>query len=32
MIFLPEQEFFTYFRRALRRNDQMVLDDLFAAI
>jgi hypothetical protein len=29
--FLQEQEAFTRFRRALRRSDQLVLDDLFAA-
>jgi hypothetical protein len=32
MILLPEQEAFIHFRRALRRSDQMVLDDLFAAV
>lgn len=32
MILLPEQESFTHFRRALRRSDQIVLDDLFAAV
>jgi len=29
--FLQEQEAFTRFRRALRRNDQLALDELFAA-
>jgi hypothetical protein len=29
--FLREQESFSRFRRALRRSDQLVLDDLFAA-
>ena len=29
--FLLEQESFSRFRRALRRSDQLVLDDLFAA-
>ena len=29
--FLQEQEAFTRFRRALRRSDQLVLDDLFAS-
>ncbi len=29
--FLQEQEAFARFRRALRRSDQLVLDDLFAA-
>lgn len=29
--FLQEQESFARFRRALRRSDQQVLDDLFAA-
>jgi hypothetical protein len=29
--FLQEQESFARFRRALRRSDQMALDDLFAA-
>ena len=29
--FLKEQESFARFRRALRRQDQLVLDDLFAA-
>ncbi|MEJ2599697.1 MAG: hypothetical protein P8Z00_15285 [Anaerolineales bacterium] len=29
-IFLQEQESFSRFRRALRRSDQRVLDDLFA--
>lgn len=29
--FLQEQESFSRFRRALRRSDQLVLDDLFAA-
>jgi len=28
--FLQEQEAFTRFRRALRRSDQLALDDLFA--
>jgi hypothetical protein len=32
MILLPEQEAFMHFRRALRRSDQAVLDDLFAAV
>jgi hypothetical protein len=31
MEFLQEQESFGRFRRALRRSDQLVLDDLFAA-
>ncbi len=31
MEFLQEQESFSRFRRALRRSDQLVLDDLFAA-
>jgi hypothetical protein len=30
-VFLQEQESFARFRRALRRNDQVALDDLFAA-
>ncbi len=30
-VFLQEQESFARFRRALRRGDQLVLDDLFAA-
>ena len=30
-VFLKEQESFARFRRALRRSDQLVLDDLFAA-
>ena len=30
-IFLQEQESFARFRRALRRKDQLVLDDLFIA-
>lgn len=30
-VFLQEQESFARFRRALRRSDQIVLDDLFAA-
>ena len=30
-VFLGEQESFARFRRALRRGDQLVLDDLFAA-
>ena len=30
-VFLGEQESFSRFRRALRRSDQLVLDDLFAA-
>jgi len=30
-VFLQEQESFARFRRALRRPDQLVLDDLFAA-
>ena len=29
--FLREQESFSRFRRALRRSDQLALDDLFAA-
>ena len=29
--FLQEQQAFTRFRRALRREDQLALDDLFAA-
>lgn len=29
--FLQEQEAFNRFRRALRRSDQLVLDDLFAS-
>ena len=29
--FLHEQEFFARFRRALRRSDQVALDDLFAS-
>lgn len=29
--FLQEQEAFRRFRRALRRSDQLILDDLFAA-
>lgn len=29
--FLEEQEAFSRFRRALRRSDQLALDDLFAA-
>ncbi len=29
--FLMEEEAFSRFRRALRRSDQLVLDDLFAA-
>lgn len=29
-VFLQEQESFARFRRALRRGDQLVLDDLFA--
>jgi hypothetical protein len=32
MIFLPEQEPLTHFRRALRRSDQLILDDLLAAV
>jgi hypothetical protein len=31
MAFIQEQESFSRFRRALRRSDQLVLDDLFAA-
>ena len=31
MAFLQEQEIFSGFRRGLRRSDQLVLDDLFAA-
>lgn len=30
-IFLQEEEAFAHFRRALRRSDQLVLDDLFAS-
>jgi len=30
-VFLQEQESFHRFRRALRRGDQLALDDLFAA-
>ena len=30
-VFLEEQGSFTRFRRALRRSDQLALDDLFAA-
>jgi hypothetical protein len=30
-VFLQEQEAFARFRRALRRSDQLALDDLFAA-
>ena len=30
-VLLQEQESFSRFRRALRRSDQLVLDDLFAA-
>jgi hypothetical protein len=30
-VFLNEQEAFSRFRRALRRSDQQVLDDLFAS-
>jgi hypothetical protein len=30
-VFLQEQEAFARFRRALRRTDQLALDDLFAA-
>jgi hypothetical protein len=30
-VFLQEQESFARFRRALRRSDQLALDDLFAA-
>ena len=29
-VFLQEQESFARFRRALRRGDQLILDDLFA--
>lgn len=29
-VFLQEQDAFSSFRRALRRSDQMALDDLFA--
>ena len=29
--FLQEEEAFSRFRRALRRSDQMILDDLFAS-
>ena len=32
MIFLPEQDPFAHFRRALRRSDQLILDDLFGAV
>ena len=31
MEFMQEQEAFNSFRRALRRSDQLVLDDLFAS-
>ena len=31
MEFLQEQESFSRFRRALRRSDQLALDDIFAA-
>jgi hypothetical protein len=31
MAFIQEQEAFSRFRRALRRSDQLALDDLFAA-
>ncbi len=31
MAFLQEQESFNRFRRALRRSDQLILDDLFAS-
>ena len=31
LAFLEEQESFSRFRRALRRSDQLALDDLFAA-
>jgi hypothetical protein len=30
-LFLEEQQAFAHFRRALRRSDQMVLDDLFSS-
>lgn len=30
-VFLGEQDAFSRFRRALRRSDQLVLDDLFAS-
>ncbi len=30
-VFLDEEQSFARFRRALRRSDQLVLDDLFAA-
>ena len=30
-VFLGEQDAFSRFRRALRRSDQLVVDDLFAA-
>ena len=30
-VFLNEEQSFARFRRALRRSDQLVLDDLFAA-
>ena len=32
MILLPEQEAFLHFRRALRRSDQAILDDLFTSV
>jgi len=31
MSFMQEREAFSRFRRALRRNDQLALDDLFAS-
>ena len=31
MAFLQEQEAFSRFRRALRRSDQLILDELFAS-
>jgi hypothetical protein len=30
-VFLQEEEAFSRFRRALRRSDQVILDDLFAS-
>ena len=30
--YLPDQDPFSRFRRALRRSDQVILDDLFAAV
>jgi hypothetical protein len=29
MLFMQEQDYFSQFRRALRRSDQLALDDLF---